>query len=164
MDRSENASDSPYRVPTREVDAEIEIRGARREEVIFYLSTAAQTHEGGETMAEALNRKRRFIPLRSRLTGELFLVQRKAMVTVTVSQHERPHLFQSVEGLMNSIDFVRMELSGGEILEGALATLLPPENPRLSDYFNLDDVAFAPLLVGESVVYVNKNFITVVRL
>ena len=163
MDPSPEA-ESPYRVPTRAVDAEIEIRGARREEVTFFLSTAAQTHEGGETMAEALNRKRRFIPVRSRTTQELFLVQRKAIVTVTVGGDERPHLFKSVEGLMNSIDFVRLELVGGEILEGALATLLPPETPRMSDYFNLDDVAFAPLLVGESVVYVNKNFIALVRL
>jgi hypothetical protein len=164
MNSSETSSDSPYRVPTRAVEAEIEIRGARREEVTFYLSATAENHEGGETMAEALSRKRRFIPVRSRLTRELFLVQRMVMVTVSVGHDERPHLFQKVEGLMSSIDVVRLELVDGEILEGALATLLPPESSRMSDYFNQDDVAFAPLLVGESVVYVNKNYIAVVRL
>jgi hypothetical protein len=160
----ERGGESPYRVPTRAVPAEIEIHGGRREEVTFYVATSAETHEGHETMAEALNYERRFLPVRSRQSNELFLVQRDAIVTVTVGHDERPHLLQSVEGLMSAIDFVRLELKGGEILEGALATLLPPENPRMSDYFNLDDVAFVPLLVGESVVYVNKAFITLVRL
>jgi hypothetical protein len=50
------------------------------------------------------------------------------------------------------------------VLEGAVATLLPPENARMSDYFNLDAADFAPLSVGESVLYVNKEFINVVHL
>lgn len=153
-----------YRVPTRAVEAEIEIEGGRREEVTFYLANVAETHDGAETMAEALNRPRQFVPVRSRATSELFLVRRSAIVTVWVAQEERPHLFQTVEGLTSFIDFVRLELHGGEVLEGAIATLLPPENPRMSDYFNLDDTDFAPLLVGESVVYVNKEFINLVYL
>lgn len=51
-----------YRVPTRAVEAEIEIEGGRREEVTFYLTNVAETHEGAETMAEALNRPRQFVP------------------------------------------------------------------------------------------------------
>lgn len=158
------APESPYVVPTRAVDAEIEIEGSRREEVIFYLATAAANHEGAETMDEALNRIRRFVPVRSRENGELFLVRRKALTTVSVGREEGPHLLQAVAGLSSSIDFVCLELRGGEVLEGALATVLPPENSRISDYFNFDDVVFVPLLVGESVVYVNKAFITLVRL
>jgi len=153
-----------YRVPTRAVDAEIEIEGGRREDVTFYLADVAETHEGAETMAEALNRPRKFVPVRSRETSELFLVRRSAIVTVRVAQGERPHLVQTVEGLTSFIDFVRLELHGGEVLEGAVATLLPPENARMSDYFNLDAADFAPLSIGESVVYVNKEFINVVHL
>jgi hypothetical protein len=153
-----------YRIPTRAVEAEIEIEGGRREEVTFYLANVAETHEGAETMADALNHPRRFIPVRSRATSEVFLVRRSAIVTVRVAKDERPHLFQVVEGLTSFIDFVRLEVHGGEMLEGAVATLLPPENPRMSDYFNLDAVDFAPFLVGESVVYVNKEFINLVYL
>jgi hypothetical protein len=153
-----------YRVPTRAVEAESEIEGGRREEVTFFLANVAETHEGSETMAEALNRPRKFVPVRSGATSELFLVRRSGLVTVRVAKEERPHVFQAVEGLVSFIDFVRLELHGGEVLEGAVATLLPPENPRMSDYFNLGDVDFAPLLVGESVVYVNKEFINLVYL
>jgi hypothetical protein len=157
------APDSPYRIPTRAVEAEIEIEGSRREEVTFFLATSAASHEGAETMAEALNRIRRFVPVRSRGRGELFLVRREALATVSVGRDEA-RLLHTVEGFGSSIDFVQLELRGGEVLEGALAIVLPPENPRISDYFNLDDEAFVPLLVGESVVYVNKEFITLVRL
>jgi hypothetical protein len=161
MDR---APDSAYRIPTRSVEAEIEIEGSRREEVTFFLATTAASHEGAETMDEALNRIRRFVPVRSRGRGELFLVRRESLATVSVGRDEGPRLLDTVEGVASSIDFVRLELRGGEVLEGALAIVLPPANPRLSDYFNLDGVAFVPLLVGESVVYVNKEFITLVRL
>ncbi len=150
-----------YQVPTHAVDAEIEIEGGRREDVTFYLAEVAETHEGPETVAEALNRRRKFVPVRSRASAELVLVRRSAIVTVRVAL---PNVDQAVEGLTSFIDFVRLELHGGEVLEGAVATLLPPENARMSDYFNLDAADFAPLSVGESVVYVNKEFINVVHL
>ena len=153
-----------YRVATRAVEVEIEIEGGRREEVTFYLLNVAETHEGPETMAEALNRPRQFVPVRSRATSELFLVRRSAIVTVRVGQEELPNRFQSVECLVSFIDFVRLGLHGGELLEGAVATLLPPGNSRMSDYFNLDNAGFAPLQVGESVVYVNEEFINLVYL
>jgi len=153
-----------YQIPTRAVEAEIEIEGGRREDVTFYLADVAETHEGPETMAEALNHPRKFIPVRSRSTSELFLVRRSAIVTVRVAHGEHPNHLQTVEGLTSFIDFVRLELHGGEVLEGAVATLLPPENARMSDYFNLDAGDFAPFSVGESVVYVNKEFINVVHL
>jgi hypothetical protein len=154
-----------YRVPTRAVDAEIEIEGGRLEEVTFFLAAAAETHEGPETMGEALNRRRKFVPVRARGTGALLLLRRSAIVTVRVGEEEGPDPVPGVEGLTSFIDFVRLELHGGERLEGAVATRLPPENARMSDYFNLDDLDFAPLQVGEGgVVYVNKEFINLVYL
>ena len=160
----EPAPDSPYCVPTRQVDASIEIDGGRREDVVFYLPTAAPTHEGPEAMDEMLNRRRRFIPVRSRESGELFLVRRLSLVTVTVAQSEGAHALEKETGLPTSIDFVRFEMKHGEVLEGALATVLPPETSRMSDFFNLETVTFLPLLVGENVVHVNKEFIAVVHL
>lgn len=157
-------SSATFRVPTRAVEAEIEIEGGRREEVTFYLANAAATHEGSETMAETLNRRRKFLPVRSRATEELMLVRRSAMVTVRVAQEENAPASQSVEGGVSFIDFVRLELHGGKVLEGAVSTLLPPEKTRMSDYFNLDGPDFTPLSMGESVVYVNKDFINLVYL
>ena len=155
-------SDSPYRAPTRTVDAALSITGGRTEEVTLYLSTLSETHTGAETVEEALNRGREFLPVRTRETDQTLLVRRGAIRTVTIGDDEGdvlPH-----ENSPASVDLVRLELDGGEIIEGTLATVLPPERPRLSDYFNFSKVTFVPLAVDESVIYVNRDFISIVWL
>jgi hypothetical protein len=144
------------------VKAEIEIEGGRREEVTIFLVCGAETHEGSETVEEALNRPRLFLPVRSLAKEELWLLRRGSIVTVRVGAEERPAEHDRVEGITSFIDFVRLELHGGELLEGAVATKLPPQNARISDYFNLREAAFVPLLEGENVVFVNKDFIHLV--
>ena len=157
-------SDSPYRAPTRTVDVELSITGGRTEdvEVTLFLSTLSETHTGAETVEEALNRGRDFLPVRTRETDQTLLVRRGAIRTVTIGDDEGdvlPH-----EESLASVDLVRLELDGGEIIEGTLATVLPPERPRLSDYFNFSKVMFVPLAVDEGVIYVNRDFISIVWL
>ena len=124
--------------------------------------TLSETHTGAETVEEALNRGRHFLPVRTRETDQTLLVRRGAIRTVTIRDDEGdvlPH-----EESLASVDLVRLELDGGEIIEGTLATVLPPERSRLSDYFNFSKVTFVPLAVDEGVVYVNRNFISIVWL
>ena len=159
---SDPGSDSPYRTPTRAVDVELSITGGRTEKVTLYLSTVSETHAGAETVDEALNRGRDFLPVCARETGQTFLVRRSAIRTVTIGDDKGdvlPH-----EESLASVDLVRLELDGGELIEGTLATVLPPERPRLSDYFNLSKVTFVPLAVDEGVIYVNRDFISIVWL
>ncbi len=159
---SDPESDSPYRTPTRAVDVELSIAGGRTEEVTLYLSTLSETHAGPETVEEVLNRGRHFLPVRARETDQTFLVRRSAIRTVTVGDDERdvlPH-----EESLASVDLVRLELDGGETIEGTLATVLPPERSRLSDYFNFSQVTFVPLAVDDGVTYVNRDFISIVWL
>jgi len=158
---SDPESDSPCRTPTRAVDVELSITGSRVEEVTLYLSTLSETHAGPETVDEALNRVRDFLPVRIRETDQTVLVFRGAIRTVTVGDDEGdvlPH-----EESLASVDLVRLELDGGETIEGTLATVLPPERPRLSDYFNFSKAKFVPLAVDEGVIFVNRDFISIVR-
>ena len=62
------------------------------------------------------------------------------------------------------MDLVRLELTGGETIEGTLATVLSPQEPRLSDYFNSGAADFIPLAVAEGVTFVNRGFISIVWL
>ena len=84
------SGDSPYRAPTRAVDVALSIAGGRTEdvEVTLYLSTLAETHAGAETMEEALNRDRDFLPARTRETDQTLLVRRRAIRTVTIGGDE----------------------------------------------------------------------------
>ncbi len=157
---SDPKSDSPYRTLTRAVEVELSIAGGRTEEVTLYLSTRSETHPGPETVEEALNHDRDFLPVRARESDQTFLVRRKAIRTVTVSDDE-PDVLPHEESLA-SVDLVRLELDGGETIEGTLATVLPPDKPRLSDYFNFTKVTFVPLAVDEGVTYVNRDFISIV--
>ena len=52
-----------------------------------------------------------------------------------------------------------MELTDGHALEGAVESLLPVENPRLSDFFNMNE-DFFPVVVAEGITYVNKRFVS----
>jgi hypothetical protein len=49
------------------------------------------------------------------------------------------------------------------VLEGTLASSLPPEKIRTSDFFNMEET-FIPLEVDEGVTYVNKRYIAKVWL
>lgn len=155
-------SESPYRTPTRPVDVEMAIEGGRAKPVTLYLSTQSETRVGPETMDEFLNRVRDFLPVRARESERTFLVRRSAIRTVTVAA-DQPDVVSPEESL-TSVDLVRLELDGGEILEGTLTTVLPPDRPRLSDFFNFDQSTFIPIGVGEGVTYVNRNFISIVWL
>lgn len=158
---SEAKRPSPYRTPTRAVPVELSIEGGRVEEVTLYLSTLAETHAGPETVEDALNRARDFIPVRGRETEQIFLVRRSAIRIVSVADRDDS---QRHEESPVYVDLVRVELDGGESIEGTLATILPPDRPRLSDYFNLIEETFVPISVDEGVRYVNKHFVSIVWL
>ena len=78
-------SESPYRALTRAVEVEIALDGDRYETVSLFLSTLSETHAGPETLDEALNHERDFIPVRSNETEQTFLIRRRAIRRVTVS-------------------------------------------------------------------------------
>ena len=157
------APETQYRTPTLVVPVEIALEGGRYESVELFLSTLSGAHSGAETLDEALNRKRDFLPVRSNETEQTILIRRGAIRMVTVSDEVaaeiRPH-----EESGSFVDLVRLELSGGETVEGTLATLLPPTKPRLSDYFNCGEPDFVPVAVEAGVSFVNRDFISIVWL
>ncbi len=156
-------SESPYRALTRAVEVEIALDGDRYETVSLFLSTLSETHAGPETLDEALNHERDFIPVRSNETEQTFLIRRRAIRRVTVSDDVAAEC-RAHDEAFSCVDLVRLELTGGETIEGTLATVLPPQKPRLSDYFNSRATAFVPLAVEEGVTFVNRDFISIVWL
>ena len=156
-------SEYPYRSPTRAVLVEIALGGDRYETVSLFLSTLSETHPGAETLDDALNHERDFLPVRSNETEQTFLIRRRAILRVTVSDDVAAECRANDEAF-SCLDLVRLELTDGETIEGTLATVLPPQKPRLSDYFNGGATAFVPLAVEEGVTFVNRDFISIVWL
>ncbi|TDI44270.1 MAG: hypothetical protein E2P02_09905 [Acidobacteria bacterium] len=156
-------SESPYRTPTRALVVEIAFDGDRCENVTLFLSTLSETHAGPETLDEALNHERDFLPARSNETEQTILIRRRAIRTVTVSDAVAAQC-RAHDEAFSCVDLVRLELVGGETIEGTLATVLSPQKPRLSDYFNSGAADFVPLTVAEGVTFVNRDFISIVWL
>ena len=156
-------SETPYRTPMHAVDVEIAVDGGRCETVSLFLSTLSEAHAGPETLDEALNRERDFLPVRSKEKEQTFLIRRRAIRMVTVSDDVPAETRGHDEGF-TCVDLVRLELVGGEVIEGTLATVLPPATPRLSDYFNSGETLFVPLAVEAGVSFVNREFISIVWL
>ncbi len=162
MNKIEPPNEESVRVPTRPVDVELDIDGGRKESVTIYLDTVSETHAGPETVAEALNRERAFLPVRSRETQETFLVRRSAIRRV--ADNHDPSKTLSHDENVGFVDLVRLELDSGESIEGTLATVLPPDRSRLSDFFNFTDAQFIAVEVIDGVNYVNRDYISVVWL
>lgn len=156
-------SETPYVPPSRAVQVEITIDGGRRESVSVFLSTVSDTHPGPETLDEALNRDRDFLPVRSIETEQTILIRRGAIRMVTITDDVAAAALAHDE-TVTCVDLVRLELTGGEIVEGTLATILPPNNSRLSDYFNSGEPAFVALAVEAGVSFVHRDFISIVWL
>lgn len=162
MNTIEPPSEESVRIPTRPVDVELQIVGGRKESVIIYLDTVSERHAGPETVAEALNRDRAFLPFRSKESDETFLVRRGA-IRIVFDNHD-PSKTLSHENAPGFVDLVTLQLDTGETIEGTLATVLPPDRSRLSDFFNLTQDQFIAVEVADGVSYVNRDFISVVCL
>jgi len=162
MTNREPEAEASVRTPTRVAAVELDIEGGRKQSVTIYLSSVAQTHAGPETVEEALNHERAFMPVRDQDSGDAFLVRRSAIRLVT-------HLLDPSETLRRVedagfVDLVKLELDTGEMVEGTLATILPPDRARLSDFFNFTNAQFIPVEVADGVSYVNRDFISMVWL
>jgi len=76
--------DNELRIPKREVAAEVTFFYApdRQRHCIFFLSFYSPQHRGEESLAEYLNAKDSFLPLRDKENGEFFIVHVDQIVCV----------------------------------------------------------------------------------
>ena len=165
---------SPYRVATRILKAVIDVGSSRESEVELYLANVSEAHGGPETVGEALNRQRAFLPLKDGDSGDNYLLRRASIRSVRVKRKDSHHVEPGGDresesetdrdrNALGFVDDVRLELTGGGFLEGTLVTVMPPSKSRLSDFFNSNETSFVPLFVDEHVVYVNKEWVATIR-
>jgi hypothetical protein len=153
---------SAYRALTHPVEARIRLATGKVEEGILFLGSRSASHSGPETLDEFLNHPRSFVPVRSKRTGQSYLLNRESIERVEVDR-SAPILFHIEEKIATNVELVRLELTDGSVLEGTLCFAPHPDQPRLSDYFNHDPI-FVPLEIGTGVTYVNKRYIALIPL
>ena len=162
MSSTESRSASLYRLPTRPVEAKLILSDGKEEEVTLFLAMVTEPRRAPESLDEFLNAFRQFIPVKSKDSGKCFLVNRDSLKRVEVDENA-PILSRTDANSAPCVDLIRIEMTDDVVLEGTLASSLPPEKIRTSDFFNMEE-AFIPLEVDEGVTYVNKRYIAKVWL
>jgi hypothetical protein len=148
------------RIPMNPCEASLVFVGGDRKEVVFFLSPSSGLHPGVETIEEFLGGDRTFLPARLEADEENVLVNRRSLLYLEVGQ-EAPTLLSREESAAVPMEIVRVELEGGEAVEGALRMHGPIGNQRISDEFNREE-DFLPLESADKVIYFNKHRVTVV--
>jgi len=157
---------SEYRVPKRELPAEVTLWGQPPSRVSLFLSARAGRDSGFERPSELLNGPGAFLPV-TRTEGEFSLFRRDAVLFVTVPAAEElggerplPEEFPSEE--VHST-LVELTLEGGPSIRGWIRYLRPDNRSRLVDFLN-EPERFLIVRTEELVHLVNKNRIVAVSI
>ena len=157
MSSTESNSAAVYRLPTQPVEAKLILSNGKQEEVTLFLAAVTEPRRAPESVDEFLNGSRHFIPVESKDTGKRQFVNLDSLQRVDVGDDARI-LSRTDASSAPCVDLLRIEM-----MDGTLASILPPERRRTSDFFNMDET-FIPLEVEEGVTYVNKRYIAKVWL
>jgi hypothetical protein len=122
---SDSRPGSPYQGLTHPVDARITLAEGKVEEGTLFLGSRSSSHSGPETLDEFLNHPRSFLPVRSKKTGQSYLLNRESIQRVEVDA-SAPILFRIDEKVATNVDLVRLELTDGSVLEGTLRSAQHP--------------------------------------
>lgn len=139
---------------TLRIGAEVLVSGGRTISGELHLQPLASSHSGPETPEDALNRPEPFFPLTSdRRT--IFLAKQHVLVVAMVAPlpAEDPDRMSAARTLA-----MRIELSDGSELYGAVMSELPPDRPRVLDYLNSPGGFFA-LMGPTGTRFVNRGHI-----
>ncbi len=162
MSSTESNSAALYRLPTRPVEARLILSNGKQEEVTLFLATVTEPRRAPESLDAFLSGSRRFIPVESKNNGKRLLVNLDSLQRIEVGD-DAPILLRTDANSAPCVDLIRIEMMDDVVLEGTLASILPPERKRMSDFFNMEET-FIALEVEEGVTYVNKRYIAKVWL
>lgn len=145
------------RVPKRRIDAQLLLRGGGVRRVGVFIAEFASAHSGPERLSDLLNQRDEFIPALDLDSDRMLFINREQVAVAfldlneerdTDSQHTIPLEHEVV-----------VTLADGQILEGLIGYVLPPERERLNDFLN-DPAAFFRLIQTDRLGLINKRHVS----
>ena len=147
-----------YRIPKREVTAEVTVIGKKPATLKIFLSQQAKSHTGYERPSDLLNGIDTFFPALDE-HGDLVLLQRDAVKVVSVAADYETESDGSDPDADDTVPATKVEievtLDDGTTLEGNVEYVMPEGRARLQDFLNAGD-RFIALRQAEMVHLVNK--------
>jgi hypothetical protein len=146
------------RVPKHRVEVEVVLPGGARRQVAVFLSEFAPNHRGAERLSDLLNGSQDFFPALDAERDEMTFLNRAGIAVARVAeQHGRD---VTAEFTLPSEHEVEITLVDGNVLQGLVSFVLPPERSRLIDFLNDSPPFFDLHLLDENrVALVNKRHV-----
>lgn len=148
-----------FRVPKRQVPAQVLIPGRPALSLTLFLAESAGTHAGSERPSDLMNGDQVFFPATDLQGSTVFLRRDAVMVLTVAAAHERGDDPDAVRPLASEeATQIRLDvlLEDGTSLRGELRFLMPEGKRRLQDFLNLSDRFFL-LEDGERIHLINKE-------
>jgi hypothetical protein len=127
----------------------------------LYVMERVPQHDGPETVLEMLNRREAFFAFRPEAGGELLLISKGHIVSVTLDR--QAPIADPARLSAAKLLGIEVVLAGGTTLNGWASAELPPEHSRLLDYLNASQEPFFALWTHASTHYVNRAHVLYAR-
>ena len=154
-----------YRVPKRQVSAEITVAGQEPARLTLFLSGQAERHQGFERPSDLLNGQERFFAAMNG-DGAVAILQRDSIVDVKVAADDEVEIEGVGEADLGSPAVitapVTITLEDGRVVGGTVHYVMPEGHTRLQDFLNVAD-RFLVVRQGAIVHVINKSRIASVR-
>jgi hypothetical protein len=148
-----------YRVPKRQVSAEITVAGQPPARLILFLSGQAERHLGYERPSDLLNGQERFFAAMNG-DGVVAILQRDSIIDVKVAADDEVEIEGVGDADLGSPAVitapVAITLEDGRVVDGAVHYVMPEGHARLQDFLNIAD-RFLVVREGATVHLINKS-------
>jgi hypothetical protein len=152
-----------YRVDTSAVSVEISFGGQARARGEMFLRPSIVTFSGVESVADRMNDRDAFFPLRVGEHASNTMLVGKTQVRY-VSADDQPLPDDVISAGSDALGFrMTIELDDGEELTGIFHAVMPQGKRRPLDFINRESGLFVPFYVLERQYVVNRSFIRGLR-
>lgn len=137
---SASGRSSDFRVEKARVAAILTLSNGTSVPGCFFISENSRTHSGPEGVKDVLNSETGFFPFETRQSGGMttILYNREHVVMVELQDKDEPRRNPGYD--VASVKHVRMLMSNGASLHGAVHVFRPQGSDRLSDFARSRDV------------------------
>jgi hypothetical protein len=143
-------------VPKRKAEVQLLLPGGTRRSVQVFLAEFAHDHPGPERLSDLLNAGGQFLPVLDLADEQMLFVNRAQIAAAFVSAELEQD--PAVEHTIPLEQEVRVRMADGQVLEGLLAYVLPPDRERTIDFLNAS-APFFRLLQPPQVGLINKQHV-----
>lgn len=136
-----NVAEPEYRIPKRQVHAEVKLPGQAPRKIQLHLASHAEQHYGQERPSDLLNGSESFLPAVDQEGGIGFIPREAVMILTVPAEHELELESVASEAAART-ERVRILMEDGTRIQGDVTYVLPAGQERLLDFLNATDWFF----------------------